>query len=99
MKINRLQLIAYGPFSGTTLDFSNHQVGFHLMYGPNEAGKSTALRALRNVLFGIPVRTPDSFHPTVLGPSGLRSNVHSTGAGAAGSRQTVPQRSRPRRFT
>ena len=36
--------------------------------GPNEAGKSTALRALRNLLFGIPAQTPDSFrhgHPNL----------------------------------
>jgi uncharacterized protein YhaN len=46
------------------LDFSDSHTAFHLVYGPNEAGKSTALRALRNMLFGIPTRTPDSFrHP------------------------------------
>ena len=64
MKIHRMQLIAYGPFSDTALDFSDSHAAFHLVYGPNEAGKSTALRALRNMLFGIPARTPDSFrHP------------------------------------
>jgi uncharacterized protein YhaN len=64
MKIESLQLIAFGPFTGRTLDFSDHPGAFHLVYGPNEAGKSTALRALRGMLFGIPVRTSDSFrHP------------------------------------
>ena len=64
MKIKSLQLIAFGPFTGRTLDFSDHSGAFHLVYGPNEAGKSTALRALRGMLFGIPVRTSDSFrHP------------------------------------
>ncbi len=64
MRINRMHLIAYGPFSDTTLDFAGRQAAFHLVYGPNEAGKSSALRALRNLLFGIPLRTPDSFrHP------------------------------------
>jgi len=64
MKINSLQLIAFGPFTDTILDFSAPHAGFHIVYGPNEAGKSTALRALRNMLFGIPARTPDSFrHP------------------------------------
>ena len=64
MKINRMRLIAYGPFTDTRLDFSDGQASFHLIYGPNEAGKSTTLRALRSMLFGIPARTPDSFrHP------------------------------------
>ncbi len=64
MRINRIHLIAYGPFSDTTLDFAGRRAAFHLVYGPNEAGKSSALRALRNLLFGIPLRTPDSFrHP------------------------------------
>lgn len=61
MKIHTMRLIAYGPFTDTTLDFSDGQTAFHLVYGSNEAGKSTALRALRNMLFGIPTRTPDNF--------------------------------------
>lgn len=64
MKINTLHLIAYGSFTDTILDFAAAPSAFHMVYGPNEAGKSTALRALRNMLFGIPTRTPDSFrHP------------------------------------
>ena len=64
MKINRMHLIAYGPFSDTTLDLADRRANFHLVYGPNEAGKSSALRALRSLFFGIPLRTPDSFrHP------------------------------------
>jgi uncharacterized protein YhaN len=64
MKILSLQLIAYGPFTDTTLDFTGGGTGLHVIYGPNEAGKSMALRALRQMLFGIPVRTTASFlHP------------------------------------
>lgn len=64
MKISRMHLFAYGPFTDAVLDFSASSTDFHMIYGPNEAGKSTALRALRHMLFGIPVRTPDSFlHP------------------------------------
>jgi len=38
--------------------------GLHLIYGPNEAGKTSALRAVSHLLFGFPVRTPDDFvHP------------------------------------
>ncbi len=64
MKIARIMLTAFGPFTDLTLDFSAQSKDFHVVYGPNEAGKSSALRALRHMLFGIPVRTPDSFlHP------------------------------------
>ena len=64
MKILSLKLIAYGPFTDTILDFTSNGAGFHVVYGPNEAGKSTALKALRHMLFGIPVRTTASFlHP------------------------------------
>ncbi len=64
MRIDELQLIAFGPFTDIVLDFSGGQEGFHLVYGPNEAGKSSALRALRNLLYGIPARSPDNFlHP------------------------------------
>ena len=64
MRLNRLALIAYGPFRDHTLDFAGRHTALHLVYGPNEAGKSTTLRALRNLLFGIPARSPDNFrHP------------------------------------
>lgn len=61
MRIDRLDLLAYGRFSGTSLDLSAGQSGLHLIYGDNEAGKSTSLRALIGWLFGIPARTNDNF--------------------------------------
>lgn len=65
MRIRSLSLVAFGPFSGQTLDFSaGSPGGLHLVYGRNEAGKSTALRAVSGLLFGIPERTPDAhLHP------------------------------------
>ncbi len=64
MKILRLDLLAYGPFTQESLDFSRGQLGLHLVYGPNEAGKSTTLRALRRLLYGIPMHCEDDFlHP------------------------------------
>ncbi|MFO8089271.1 MAG: AAA family ATPase [Desulfatiglandaceae bacterium] len=61
MRIDRLDLLAYGPFTDTVLDLSEGASGLHLIYGDNEAGKSTSLRALIGWLFGIPVRTEDNF--------------------------------------
>ena len=61
MRIDRLDLIAYGPFTDRSLDLADGDYGLHLIYGDNEAGKSTSLRALIAWLFGIPVRTNDNF--------------------------------------
>jgi len=64
MKIDALHLTAFGPFTNTCLDFSGSGRGLHLVYGPNEAGKSSALRALRALFYGIDERSADSFiHP------------------------------------
>jgi uncharacterized protein YhaN len=64
MKILELKLLAFGPFSGTSLDLSGGDEGLHIVYGPNEAGKSTTLRALRALLFGIETRSADDhLHP------------------------------------
>ena len=61
MKILRLHLKAYGPFTDTKLDLSGGQHGLHVVYGGNEAGKSSSLRAIADLLYGIPGRTPDNF--------------------------------------
>lgn len=64
MKIESLHLIAFGPFTNLSIDLSGGREGFHLLYGHNEAGKSSALRALRQLLYGIPERSGDNFlHP------------------------------------
>ena len=61
MIIERLDLLAFGRFTGETLDLSAGPVRFHLVYGPNESGKSTSLRAIHALLFGIPQRSDDDF--------------------------------------
>ncbi len=64
MKILRLHLAAFGPFTDTRLDMGGGREGLHLIYGPNEAGKSSALRGLSQMLYGIPERSSDNFlHP------------------------------------
>ena len=61
MRIDRLDLMAYGHFVDQSLNLSDGHQGLHLIYGDNEAGKSTTLRALTAWLFGIPTRTADNF--------------------------------------
>ncbi len=60
MRILGLQLRAYGHFTGYSLDFGARP-GLHLIYGHNEAGKSTTLRAVSSVLFGYPHGVVDGF--------------------------------------
>ena len=64
MRIKKLDLRAFGPFTENLVDFSSEHPGLHIVYGPNEAGKSSCLRALHSLFFGIPPRTNDNFlHP------------------------------------
>ena len=64
MKLTTLNLKAVGPFTGVVLDLSAGEQGLHLIYGPNEAGKTSTLRALSHLLFGFPQRSADNFvHP------------------------------------
>ena len=61
MRLARLEFKAFGPFTGRTLDFDGAGSGLHLVFGVNEAGKSSALRGLSALLFGFPQQTPDNF--------------------------------------
>jgi uncharacterized protein YhaN len=64
VRISRVDLAAFGPFTKTAIDLAAGGEGLHIVYGPNEAGKSSALRALECALFGIPGRCTDNFvHP------------------------------------
>src|SRR5262249_7848873 len=65
MRLLRLCLKAVGPFTDLELDLSAGNHGLHLIYGPNEAGKTSTLRAVSYLLFGFPTRTHDAFvHPS-----------------------------------
>ena len=64
MRLLELDLVAFGPFTGRRLDLSGGAPGLHVIYGDNEAGKSSALRALGDLLFGIPHQSRDAhLHP------------------------------------
>ena len=53
--------MAFGCFTDHAIDLSSGQQGLQVIYGPNEAGKSTALRAVQAALFGFPHRSKDNF--------------------------------------
>ncbi len=61
MKIDILRLRAFGPFTGKEVDFSCNGHGLHLVFGPNEAGKSTALRAMLGLLYGFGHKVEDGW--------------------------------------
>lgn len=60
MRFRAINLAAYGPFTDYRIALPA-EPDFHIIYGPNEAGKSSALRALISALYGIPMRTGDNF--------------------------------------
>ncbi len=61
MRLRRLDLIRYGHFTDRTVDLPRDKTDLHIVFGPNEAGKSTALAAVEDLLFGIPMRSPYGF--------------------------------------
>ena len=66
MRLLRLHLQAFGPFTGRILDLARGGARLALIYGPNEAGKSATLRAIGDLRFGVPQLSADNFrhaHP------------------------------------
>jgi uncharacterized protein YhaN len=61
MRFSELQLIRYGRFEARNLVFGTGECDFQLILGPNEAGKSTTLEAVGDLLFGFPARTRFAF--------------------------------------
>ena len=61
MRLKRLDLKAFGPFTDRTLEFNSKGPGLHIIFGPNEAGKSSSLRGLKALLYGFHPQTPDNF--------------------------------------
>jgi len=64
MRLRRLDLTRYGKFTDYSIDFGEHVAGtpdLHIIYGLNEAGKSTALSGYLDLLFGIEERTRYGF--------------------------------------
>lgn len=63
MRIERLSLDFFGHFTGKVLDFgkAGRDSDFHLIYGSNEAGKTTTMEAYLRLLYGFPHREPYGF--------------------------------------
>ena len=67
MRINRLDLTRYGIFTDHSIylgEPASNVPDLHIIYGPNEAGKSTTLAAFLDLIFGIEPRSRYAFlHP------------------------------------
>ena len=88
MRIARLDLTRYGRFSDHTIDFGEARAGapdFHIVYGLNEAGKSTAAAAILDLLFGVEKQTP-------YGAAEARPNWHAYSAMRVGARIEIAGR-------
>ena len=67
MRIRKLGLRRYGKFTDGVIDFGERSAGapdLHIVYGPNEAGKSTAMSACMDLFYGIHHQSRFNFlHP------------------------------------
>jgi uncharacterized protein YhaN len=61
VRIQRLDLLRYGRFTDTHIALPASDSDIHIVFGPNEAGKSTALSAIEDLLFGIRSNSPYNF--------------------------------------
>lgn len=103
VRIERLHLLAYGRFRDVALHFG--APGMHLVFGRNEAGKSTTLRAITSLLYGIDTRTRDAhLHKpadlrvggTLVSDDGVRIDVvRRKGVSKGGPNTLLDERGRP----
>ena len=61
MRLARLDLLRYGRFTNASIELPRAERDIHIVFGPNEAGKTTSLTAIEDMLFGIPERSPYNF--------------------------------------
>ena len=61
MRFSELRLIKYGHFDTCTLTFPAGETDLQFVYGPNEAGKTTTLSAIRDLLFGFGRKTSHDY--------------------------------------
>ncbi len=65
MRISELHLEGFGTLADLSLE--DIPPGMAIIFGDNEAGKTTLLRFLRSVLFGLPTRLQKAYYPTADG--------------------------------
>lgn len=82
MRLRRLDLTRYGKFTDHSIDFGATQPGspdLHIVYGLNEAGKSTTFAAYLDLLYGIGERSTYNFlHPYTAMKVGARLEFDGT---------------------
>ncbi|WP_333827900.1 AAA family ATPase [Pararhodobacter sp.] len=63
MRLRSLHLDRFGHFTDRRLDFGapTGRPDFHIIYGPNEAGKTTTMEAVLRLFYGFPLREPYAF--------------------------------------
>jgi uncharacterized protein YhaN len=61
MRLRRLSLERFGRFEGCDLHFRPGTPDLHVVYGPNEAGKTTSMAAVSDLLFGFEPRSRYNF--------------------------------------
>lgn len=90
MKLERMQISGFGRLNGLDVELPGQVT---VLYGPNEAGKSTLLGFVRAMLFGIPTRAAaaERYEP-------LRGGAHGgvlTILGADGTRWMIERYAQP----
>lgn len=61
MRIRQLDLLRYGHFTDAIVALPESKPDLQMLLGENEAGKSTAMNGVEDLLFGIPSNSPRNF--------------------------------------
>ena len=61
MRIRQLDLLRYGHFTDASIALPASTPDIQIVFGDNEAGKSTAMAGIEDLLFGIPSNSPRNF--------------------------------------
>jgi uncharacterized protein YhaN len=61
MRFRQLDLLRYGHFTDATIALPVGKPDFQMLLGENEAGKSTAMNGVEDLLFGIPTNSSRNF--------------------------------------
>ena len=64
MRLRQLDLTRFGHFTDYSIDFGAKKEGksdLHIIFGPNEAGKTTAFDGYLDLIFGVPSRSKYNF--------------------------------------